>query len=179
MDIPQIHIHCFTDAPEFGQRLLDHFPNLYIGITGACIPPVGRLTKIHGWCPRRDHVFVERKHFEPRSPDVRAVARGATHRPRDGRALHDTREYLRIPASDQGPAAALPYRDDTLDSAVCGGGSGRGVGCRAGVGTRQAQCPPRIWDLSFPAVLELVTIAIAASRTRQCSDVLDDNCDTQ
>lgn len=30
----QIHIHCFTDSPEFGQRLLDHFPNLYIGITG-------------------------------------------------------------------------------------------------------------------------------------------------
>lgn len=31
----QIHIHCFTDAPEFGQRLLDHFPNLYIGVTGT------------------------------------------------------------------------------------------------------------------------------------------------
>lgn len=31
----QIHIHCFTDSPDFGQRLLDHFPNLYIGITGA------------------------------------------------------------------------------------------------------------------------------------------------
>lgn len=30
----QIHIHCFTDSPEFAQRLLDHFPNLYIGITG-------------------------------------------------------------------------------------------------------------------------------------------------
>jgi len=31
----KIHIHCFTDSPEFGQRLLDHFPNLYIGITGV------------------------------------------------------------------------------------------------------------------------------------------------
>jgi len=31
----QIHIHCFTDSPEFGQRLLDHFPNLCIGITGV------------------------------------------------------------------------------------------------------------------------------------------------
>ncbi|EAU83670.1 hydrolase [Coprinopsis cinerea okayama7 len=31
----KIHIHCFTDSPEFAQRLLDHFPNLYIGITGV------------------------------------------------------------------------------------------------------------------------------------------------
>ncbi|KAF8151344.1 hypothetical protein B0H34DRAFT_801104 [Crassisporium funariophilum] len=31
----RIHIHCFTDAPEFAKRLLDHFPNLYIGITGV------------------------------------------------------------------------------------------------------------------------------------------------
>ncbi|KAJ6498572.1 hydrolase [Mycena vitilis] len=31
----KIHIHCFTDAPEFAQRLLDWFPNLYIGITGV------------------------------------------------------------------------------------------------------------------------------------------------
>ena len=30
----QVHIHCFTDSPEFAQRLLDHFPNLFIGITG-------------------------------------------------------------------------------------------------------------------------------------------------
>jgi hypothetical protein len=30
----QIHIHCFTDSPEFARRLLDHFPNLFIGITG-------------------------------------------------------------------------------------------------------------------------------------------------
>ncbi|KIY49653.1 hypothetical protein FISHEDRAFT_72293 [Fistulina hepatica ATCC 64428] len=37
-EVPQdhkIHIHCFTDSPEFGQRLLEHFPNLYIGITGV------------------------------------------------------------------------------------------------------------------------------------------------
>ncbi|KAM6498732.1 hydrolase [Amanita muscaria] len=31
----KIHIHCFTDTPTFAQRLLDHFPNLYIGITGV------------------------------------------------------------------------------------------------------------------------------------------------
>ncbi|KAF7783376.1 hypothetical protein Agabi119p4_1400 [Agaricus bisporus var. burnettii] len=31
----KIHIHCFTDSPEFAQRLLDYFPNLYIGITGV------------------------------------------------------------------------------------------------------------------------------------------------
>ncbi|KAF4622421.1 hypothetical protein D9613_009598 [Agrocybe pediades] len=30
-----IHIHCFTDSPGFAQRLLDHFHNLYIGITGV------------------------------------------------------------------------------------------------------------------------------------------------
>ncbi|KAF7985424.1 hypothetical protein HWV62_5143 [Athelia sp. TMB] len=29
----KIHIHCFTDSPEFALRLLDHFPNLCIGIT--------------------------------------------------------------------------------------------------------------------------------------------------
>ncbi|KAF8880294.1 hypothetical protein BD779DRAFT_1446351 [Infundibulicybe gibba] len=31
----KIHIHCFTDSPDFGQRLLDYFPNLCIGITGV------------------------------------------------------------------------------------------------------------------------------------------------
>jgi TatD DNase family protein len=31
---PKIHIHCCTDSPEFAQRLMNHFPNLYIGITG-------------------------------------------------------------------------------------------------------------------------------------------------
>lgn len=31
----RIHIHCFTDSPDFAQRLLAHFPNLYIGITGV------------------------------------------------------------------------------------------------------------------------------------------------
>ncbi|THH08822.1 hypothetical protein EW146_g8869 [Bondarzewia mesenterica] len=31
----KIHIHCYTDSPELAQRLLAHFPNLYIGITGV------------------------------------------------------------------------------------------------------------------------------------------------
>ncbi|EJC99451.1 Metallo-dependent hydrolase [Fomitiporia mediterranea MF3/22] len=31
----KIHVHCFTDTPEFAQRLLDHYPNLHIGITGV------------------------------------------------------------------------------------------------------------------------------------------------
>jgi len=31
----KIHIHCFTDSPEFAQRMLDHYPNLYIGVTGV------------------------------------------------------------------------------------------------------------------------------------------------
>ena len=35
----QIHVHCFSDSPEFAARLLDHFPNLYIGITGNVLFP--------------------------------------------------------------------------------------------------------------------------------------------
>ncbi|TEB26776.1 Metallo-dependent hydrolase [Coprinellus micaceus] len=31
----KIHIHCFTDSPEFAKRLLEWFPNLYIGVTGV------------------------------------------------------------------------------------------------------------------------------------------------
>ncbi|TFY57202.1 hypothetical protein EVJ58_g7168 [Rhodofomes roseus] len=31
----KIHIHCYTDSPEWAARMLDHFPNLYIGITGV------------------------------------------------------------------------------------------------------------------------------------------------
>ncbi|KAF8323192.1 hypothetical protein DL93DRAFT_2050050 [Clavulina sp. PMI_390] len=37
-EVPQshpIHIHCFTDTPALATALLDHFPNLYIGITGV------------------------------------------------------------------------------------------------------------------------------------------------
>lgn len=32
--VPKMHIHCFTDSPELALRLIDYFPNLYIGITG-------------------------------------------------------------------------------------------------------------------------------------------------
>lgn len=31
----RIHVHCFTDEPAFAAKLLDHFPNLYIGVTGV------------------------------------------------------------------------------------------------------------------------------------------------
>ncbi|OCH90759.1 Metallo-dependent hydrolase [Obba rivulosa] len=31
----KIHIHCYTDSPEWAARMLDHFPNLFIGITGV------------------------------------------------------------------------------------------------------------------------------------------------
>ncbi|PRP85675.1 hypothetical protein PROFUN_06509 [Planoprotostelium fungivorum] len=31
----KVHVHCFTDSPSFAARLLDHFPNLYIGVTGV------------------------------------------------------------------------------------------------------------------------------------------------
>ncbi|KIJ43146.1 hypothetical protein M422DRAFT_253649 [Sphaerobolus stellatus SS14] len=30
-----IHVHCYTDSPELALRLLEHFPNLYFGITGV------------------------------------------------------------------------------------------------------------------------------------------------
>ncbi|CAG8622498.1 7121_t:CDS:1 [Funneliformis mosseae] len=53
----KIHVHCFTDSPQFAKKLLDHFPNLYIGITGVvtfgsakntqniikCIVPLNRI----------------------------------------------------------------------------------------------------------------------------------------
>ncbi|KAF8551963.1 Metallo-dependent hydrolase [Imleria badia] len=39
----KIHVHCFTDTPEFAQRLLAHFPNLYIGITGV----ISYATNLH------------------------------------------------------------------------------------------------------------------------------------
>ncbi|KDQ20351.1 hypothetical protein BOTBODRAFT_27772 [Botryobasidium botryosum FD-172 SS1] len=31
----RIHVHCFTDTPALAINLLDHFPNLFIGITGV------------------------------------------------------------------------------------------------------------------------------------------------
>lgn len=31
----RIHIHCYTDSPEWAARMLDHFPNLFIGVTGV------------------------------------------------------------------------------------------------------------------------------------------------
>ncbi|EGO23256.1 hypothetical protein SERLADRAFT_349889 [Serpula lacrymans var. lacrymans S7.9] len=31
----KIHVHCYTDSPELAQRLLEHFPNLHIGVTGV------------------------------------------------------------------------------------------------------------------------------------------------
>ncbi|PSR72047.1 hypothetical protein PHLCEN_2v12077 [Hermanssonia centrifuga] len=30
-----VHIHCYTDSPEWAARMLAHFPNLFIGITGV------------------------------------------------------------------------------------------------------------------------------------------------
>lgn len=31
----QIHVHCYTDSPEWAARMLLHFPNLFIGVTGS------------------------------------------------------------------------------------------------------------------------------------------------
>ena len=34
----RVHVHCFTDDIELCRKLTAHFPNLVIGITGACDP---------------------------------------------------------------------------------------------------------------------------------------------
>ncbi|CAG8531854.1 8122_t:CDS:2 [Paraglomus occultum] len=31
----KVHVHCFTDSPEFATKLLEYFPNLFLGITGV------------------------------------------------------------------------------------------------------------------------------------------------
>lgn len=31
----RLHIHCFTDSPELAKKLLAHFPNCFIGVTGV------------------------------------------------------------------------------------------------------------------------------------------------
>ena len=47
----QIHIHCFTDSPEWASRMLSHFPNLYIGVTGTLsVVPLIRFRSI--WAPK-------------------------------------------------------------------------------------------------------------------------------
>jgi len=35
----KIHVHCFTDTPEFAQKLLAHFKNIYFGFTGVITYP--------------------------------------------------------------------------------------------------------------------------------------------
>lgn len=44
----QIHVHCFSDSPELARRLLDHFPNLYIGITGNSMLTQSLSTQLTG-----------------------------------------------------------------------------------------------------------------------------------
>ena len=34
----KLHIHCFTDTPELAAKLQEHFPNCWIGVTGAFQP---------------------------------------------------------------------------------------------------------------------------------------------
>lgn len=31
----RFHVHCFTDSPELAHKLLSHFENCFIGITGV------------------------------------------------------------------------------------------------------------------------------------------------
>lgn len=59
----QIHIHCFTDSPEYAQRLLDHFPNLYIGITGASF-----LLPYHPFLPINLSYVSYRRHHVQNEP---------------------------------------------------------------------------------------------------------------
>ncbi|KAI0069993.1 Metallo-dependent hydrolase [Panus rudis PR-1116 ss-1] len=42
----KIHIHCYTDSPEWATRMLSHFPNLYIGITGVITYATNLNTRI-------------------------------------------------------------------------------------------------------------------------------------
>ena len=45
-------MHCFTDSPGFAQRLLDYFPNLYIGITGILLLIARTRTITDALCPK-------------------------------------------------------------------------------------------------------------------------------
>lgn len=59
----QIHIHCFTDSPALAIALLDHFPNLYIGITGAFPIIFGALSQDLNRIIRGDHLFNESEYI--------------------------------------------------------------------------------------------------------------------
>lgn len=41
-----MHIHCFTDSPGLALRLIDHFTNLFIGITGQPNNDLGHFSLI-------------------------------------------------------------------------------------------------------------------------------------
>ena len=73
-------MHCFTDTPDFAERLLDHFPNLFIGVTGQIksqmnVEKFGMplLTVVMLRC---DNLFDKFKHGGNCSP-VSAVKTGA------------------------------------------------------------------------------------------------------
>lgn len=107
---------------------------------------------------RCDHVLVQRKHVQPRSADVRAVALAtATHHPRNGRAVHGPGEYLRLIAGGQGSATIVSHGYDTVDGGICGDRCRRRMGCRPRARAWEDQRQLRIWNLTLvaPSLLRL------------------------
>ncbi len=60
----RVHVHCFSDTPEFARKLVDHFPNLYIGITGV----ITYATNLNTTAVVKDVVPLSRLLLETDSP---------------------------------------------------------------------------------------------------------------
>lgn len=126
--ILQIHVHCYTDSPALAQRLLEHFTNLHIGITGACHLWPDRN---NDWSPthRRHYICDECEYGFSRETTLCTVPI-STHHPRDRRALYGPFESIRIATWVQGSTSAMSHGNDTMDCRNCRGSGGRGVECR-------------------------------------------------
>lgn len=155
---PQIHIHCFTDSPEWAARMLEHFPNLFIGVTGAYSLQLFGFCCVHCAQPRCYHLRFEPQHLGSRPPDGRLEAqsvlwnlKSATHRFGDRRAVHGAREYILVAPRDQGQAAsALPYGYGPLDSRVrcaCRKRNRRILGCRECHEGIAGECQEDVWGV--------------------------------
>ncbi|EDR07051.1 uncharacterized protein LACBIDRAFT_328338 [Laccaria bicolor S238N-H82] len=59
----KIHVHCFSDSPEFAARLLAHFPNLYIGITDREKTKFKRVTWIINFRDEHDGIANQRPYI--------------------------------------------------------------------------------------------------------------------
>ncbi|KAJ7700731.1 hypothetical protein B0H17DRAFT_1327789 [Mycena rosella] len=84
---------CFTDSPKFSQRILNCFPNFYIGITGETNH-------------RRDHLLLQHRHLHDR---VQHAARSSA--PQRLCVVPETDAPYMVPAPIYyyaGPAFAAP-----------------------------------------------------------------------